>query len=151
MGRGWPLGELWVLTRSCQWCQSSAQPLDSSCHGGWLSSGVHLQCRGLVLLLWQGPCVPGQMCGRLPVSPAPSLWLLSEECVAQSGQASLWQPCLLSSPQKVYGQLGAALLMQLGTFITIASSRRAPALISCPSPSLNRRFFNRVGSSHAQH
>lgn len=85
--------ELGVLTRSCEWCQSSAQALDSSCRGGCLSSGVHLQCGGLVLLLWQGPCVPRQMCGRQPPSPAPSLRLLSEECVAQSGRASLWQPC----------------------------------------------------------
>ena len=32
---------------------------------------MYLQCRSLVLLLWQGPCVPRQMCGRLPPSPAP--------------------------------------------------------------------------------
>lgn len=56
------------------------------------------------------------------------------------------QPCFPSPPRKVYGQLGAGLLMQ-----PQSSTRRAPALISCPSLSCNRRFFNRVGSSHAQH
>ena len=56
------------------------------------------------------------------------------------------QPCLPSPPRKVYGQLGAGLLMQ-----PQSSTRRDPALISCPSLSCNRRFFNRVGSSHARH
>lgn len=57
-----------------------------------MEAGCHLVCtssaRGLVLGLWQGPCVPGQS------APAPSLWLLSPKSVLpKSGQASLWQPC----------------------------------------------------------
>lgn len=55
-----------------------------------MEAGCHLVCTSSAgVWSWAmaaGPCVPGQ--SALP----PSLWLLSEECVAQSGQA-LWQPC----------------------------------------------------------
>lgn len=52
------------------------------------------------------------------------------------------QPCLPSPPRKVYGRLSAALLRQPVMFITAIKHSKAPALISCPSLSCNRRFFS---------